>query len=75
MEDKLPLVRFPEKVKPLMDLWYKGRPDKSIKAVRDDLAESLTKFIHVDGAKFIVVTMLIEPEEEYKLFAVESIAD
>jgi DNA-directed RNA polymerase subunit RPC12/RpoP len=72
VEEKLPLVRFPEKVKPLMDIWYKGRPDKSFKASRDDLAESLTKFLHVDGARFIVVTMLVEPDDEYKLFAVES---
>ena len=72
VEDKLPLVRFPEKVKPLMDLWYKGRPDKSIKASRDELAETLTKFLHIDGAKFIVVTMLTEPDAEYKMYAVES---
>ena len=72
VEDKLPLVRFPEKVKPLMDLWYKGRPDRAIKSHRDDLAEGLTKFIHVDGTKFIVVTMVLEPENEYRIYAVES---
>jgi hypothetical protein len=72
VEKKLPLVRFPEKVKPLMDLWYKGRPDKSIKATRDELAETLTKFLHIDGTKFVVVTLLTEPDDEYKIFAVES---
>ncbi len=72
VEEKLPLVRFPEKVKPLMDLWYKGRPDKSIRASRDEQAESLTKFLHIDGIKFIVVTMLTEPDGKYKLYAVES---
>jgi len=75
VEDKLPLVRFPEKVKPLMDLWYKGRPDRAIKTRWDELSQSLTKFIHVDGTKFVVVTLLVEPEEEYRLFAVESTAD
>lgn len=74
VEAKLPFVRFPEKVKPLMDLWYKGRPDRVITAYRDDLAKSpeLTKFLHIDGTKFIVIYMLLEPEKEYKLFAVES---
>jgi len=72
VEEKIKHVRFPEKVRPLMDLWYKGRPDRAITATRDELAESLTKFLHVDGAKIIVVTMLLQPEEEYKIYAVEA---
>ncbi len=73
VEGKLPMVRFPEKVKPLMELWYKGRPDSPIKATRDELSETmLTKFLHIDGTKFIVVTLLTEPDLEYKMFAVES---
>jgi hypothetical protein len=72
IEKKLPFVRFPEKVKPLMDLWYKGRPDRSITASRDELAETLTKYLYVDGAKIIVLTMLVQPEEEYKIYAVEA---
>ncbi|MFN0129231.1 MAG: hypothetical protein ACKV19_21385 [Verrucomicrobiales bacterium] len=75
VEQKLPLVRFPQKVKPLMELWYKGREDRSLQATRDEGAESLTKFLHIDGTKFIVVTMLLEPQHEYKLFAVESTPD
>lgn len=72
VEKKLPLVRFPQKVKPLMELWYKGRPDRSQQATRDERAESRTKFLHIDGAKFIVVIMLLEPQQDYKIFAVES---
>lgn len=74
VEEKLPFVRFPEKVKSLMELWYKGRPDRSIIAERDELAQSptLTKFLHIDGTKFIVVTMHVMPDDEYKLYAVES---
>lgn len=75
IEKKLPLVRFPEKVLPLMDLWYKGRPDRPVVATRDELSESLTKILYIDGVKLIVITMLVQPEEEYRLYAVEATAN
>ena len=54
---KLAFVRYPEKVEPLMRLWYETRPIEPVQASQDELAASLTKFLYPSGMKIIVVTM------------------
>lgn len=72
LERKLAFVRYPEKVEPLMRLWYETRPIEPVQASQDELAASLTKFLYPSGMKIIVVTMLIEETKDYKFYAVES---
>lgn len=72
VEQKLAFVRYPEKVEPLMRLWYETRPIEPVKTSQDELAASLTKFLYPGGMKIIVVTMLIEDTKDYKFYAVES---
>jgi beta-lactamase regulating signal transducer with metallopeptidase domain len=74
-EDRLRFVRFPDKVRPLMKRWYEAHPTNPVVATRDDLAETLSKFVHVDGQRFIVVTVLTKPDQEYKIFALEVASD
>ncbi len=72
LEDRLRFVRFPEKVKPLMEAWYRSHPITPRIFSRDDNAELLTKILHSGGREFIVIMGDVS-DEGPRLFSIEKV--
>lgn len=71
VDAKLPYVRFSDQIRPIMEEWYRAHPDRAVEVESDDASLELTKFLHVNGMKFVVVTLLDKETHDYRFYAVQ----
>jgi hypothetical protein len=71
VEPKLAFVRFPEKVRPLMEKWYLTRSADPLIASRPAELVDLKKLVSVDGLRFVVIAIELLPSRDVRFFAVQ----
>ncbi len=75
VEAKAKYVRFPDKVLPLMQAWYRTHSPAPQQAVRDELETALTKFVYAGDRKFLILAMKMLPDLKHRFFSVEILPD
>ena len=73
LEDRLRYVRFPEKVKPLMEAWYREKKIVPQAFARETGTEVLTKIVHSGGREFVVLMGEVK-QEGPRIFSVEKVS-
>jgi hypothetical protein len=71
LEGKLEHVRFPDKVRPLMQQWSQSHDASVVEDVRTYALEPLVKLVNVGDLRFVVIALDLLPSQEVRFFAVE----
>ncbi|MGI8602102.1 MAG: hypothetical protein ACR2OZ_03785 [Verrucomicrobiales bacterium] len=74
LEAKLPFVRFPDKVRPIMEEWYKIHDAGPTRGERTIELEPLTKIIRAGDMTFTVIALQLQSTQEIRFYAVEQTA-
>jgi hypothetical protein len=71
VEAKLAFVRFPDKVRPLMENWYLTRSAEPVVASRPPELQDLKKLKTFGGLRFVIIALELLPSRDVRFFAVQ----